>query len=179
MSLGAWPLSQLVYTAGQLIWLRGGMLNYRGSLAMATSRLSRRLFARTLTSSAPQIKPFEEMPTATVWDRLRFISPRNMTRRHKLMQELHRKHGKMFKLHFPGLKHTQVWTCDPQHIKEVLAQVELWKPSIADLHLLLLRTVLLQSYLDLTSLWHTGVMWERSCGDQEVLLEPMDESGTR
>ena len=41
------------------------------------------------------------------------------------MQELHRKHGKMFKLHFPGLKHTQVWTCDPQHIKEVLAQVEL------------------------------------------------------
>ena len=29
----------------------------------------------------------------------------------------------MFKLHFLGLKHTQVWTCDPQHIKEVLAQV--------------------------------------------------------
>ena len=83
------------------------------------------VFVRTLASSAPQIglKPFEEMPTATVWDRLRFISPRNDTRRHKLMEELHRKHGKMFKLHFPGLKHTQVWTCDPQHIKEVLAQV--------------------------------------------------------
>ena len=85
------------------------------------------LFVRTLASSAPQtsLKPFEEMPTATVWDRLRFISPCNETRRHKLMQQLHRKHGKMFKLHFPGLKHTQVWTCDPQHIKEVLAQVDL------------------------------------------------------
>ena len=117
---------QLVYT-GQLIRLRKVMLNCsRATLAMAT-RPSSCLLVRSLANSAPQrsLKPFEEMPTATVWDRLRFISPRNETRRHKLMQELHRKHGKMFKLHFPGLKHTQVWTCDPQHIKEVLAQVEL------------------------------------------------------
>ena len=125
---------------------------------MAT-RPSSCLLVRSLANSAPQrsLKPFEEMPTATVWDRLRFISPRNETRRHKLMQELHRKHGKMFKLHFPGLKHTQVWTCDPQHIKEVLAQVELWKDYIVD-HILLLRMALLQSHLALTSLWRTGVM---------------------
>ena len=132
------------------------MLYYRGpvskTLAMVTTKAS-----RGLTSSAPKtsLKPFEEMPTATVWDKLRFISPRNETRRHKLMEELHRKHGKMFKLRFPGLKHTQVWTCDPQHIKEVLAQVKFQKIIFNDL---LLRTGQLQSHLGLTSLWRTEVM---------------------
>ena len=113
-------------------WQECMMLNSRrGSLSRTVMIAARKgnccLFVRSLASSASQIslKPFEEMPTATVWDRLRLISPRNETRRHKLIEELHRKHGKMFKLHFPGLKHTQVWTCDPQHIKEVLAQVEL------------------------------------------------------
>ena len=91
----------------------GVMLNYNcKTMAMAkrTNRLSCEL-VRSLAHTAAPLKPFEAMPCATVWDKLRFISPRNETRRHKLMEELHRKHGKMFRLHFPGLKHKPICCC--------------------------------------------------------------------
>ena len=90
--------------------MTGVMLNYNcKTMAMAkrANRLSCEL-VRSLAHTAAPLKPFEAMPCATVWDKLRFISPRNETRRHKLMEELHRKHGKMFRLHFPGLKHKPI-----------------------------------------------------------------------
>ena len=93
--------------------MTGVMLNYNcKTMAMAkrTNRLSCEL-VRSLAHTAAPLKPFEAMPCATVWDKLRFISPRNETRRHKLMEELHRKHGKMFRLHFPGLKHKPICCC--------------------------------------------------------------------
>ena len=80
------------------------------SMTKRTSRLSCELVRSQANTAAP-LKPFEAMPCATVWDKLRFISPRNETRRHKLMEELHKKHGKMFRLHFPGLKHKPICCC--------------------------------------------------------------------
>ena len=78
------------------------------SMAKRTSRLGCE-HVRSLANTAAPLKPFEAMPCATVWDKLRFISPRNETRRHKLMEELHKKHGKMFRLHFPGLKQKKLF----------------------------------------------------------------------
>ena len=93
--------------------MTGVMLNYnckKMAVAKRTGSLSCEL-VRSLAHTAAPLKPFEAMPCATVWDKLRFISPRNETRRHKLMEELHRKHGKMFRLHFPGLKHKPICCC--------------------------------------------------------------------
>jgi cytochrome P450 len=62
------------------------------------------------------------MPTATVWDMVQMASPWAEDIRHRLLAALHHKHGPIFKMRFPGQPHHQVWTCDPQLVKEVLAQ---------------------------------------------------------
>ena len=81
-----------------------------------------RAMFRCLSSTGP-LKPFEELPTLSLWDMALFANPRNETRHQEVMAKLHAKHGSIFKLKFPGTRHHQVWINDPQFAKEVLDQV--------------------------------------------------------
>ena len=40
-----------------------------------------------------------------------------------MLAALHRKHGAIFRLRFPGVRHHQIWTDDPHCVKHLLNMV--------------------------------------------------------
>ena len=65
-------------------------------------------------------KPFTDLPSLSLGELARFANPFSVKHMKPLFENLLDKYGNIFKLKYPGSKHYQVWTCNPQDGQEIL-----------------------------------------------------------
>ena len=65
-------------------------------------------------------KPFNDLPSLSLGELARFANPFSVKHMKPLFENLLNKYGNIFKLKYPGTKHYQVWTCNPQDGQEIL-----------------------------------------------------------
>ena len=87
-----------------------------------TGFCSSRNVRKFISSNVHSAKSFDEIPSISLTDIVRFVNPRNKTKLKPIFEDYFNNYGKIFKLKLPGSKYYQVYISDPEDVKELLSK---------------------------------------------------------
>ena len=84
------------------------------------SCFSSRNVRQIIKRNVHNVKSFEEIPSVSLTDIVKFVNPRNKTKLKPIFESYFQTYGKIFKIKVPGSKYYQVYISDPDDVKELL-----------------------------------------------------------